>query len=217
MLEVLQFGRDASVAESWLAGQEPLVRAAELGSNVDEVESLIKRHEAFEKLAAAWEDRFVLLEKLTTVSREMTLITNLLFDVLEWVHTECSGGSQWNSLTLGVRFGYRYWDLICLAGGARDPEEARGRGKGTATPYTTPSSGTVWDRKSSTWFCSQVNQKGYLAEHSSVDVSAKFLSNKLFLLRKHRTSLDQTTLNQSVSVNGVHSDNDTSQVRQGGL
>uniref|UniRef100_A0A8C9ZFK5 Spectrin beta chain n=1 Tax=Sander lucioperca TaxID=283035 RepID=A0A8C9ZFK5_SANLU len=67
VLEVLQFGRDAYVAESWLAGQEPLVRAAELGSNVDEVESLIKRHEAFEKLAAAWEDRFVLLEKLTTL------------------------------------------------------------------------------------------------------------------------------------------------------
>lgn len=71
VLEVLQFGRDAYVAESWLAGQEPLVRAAELGANVDEVESLIKRHEAFEKLAAAWEDRFVLLEKLTTVSREL--------------------------------------------------------------------------------------------------------------------------------------------------
>ena len=32
-------------------------------------------------------------------------------------------------------------------------------------------------------------------------------------LFKHRTSLDQTTLNQTVSVNGVHSDNDTSQVR----
>lgn len=71
VLEVLQFGRDACVAESWLAGQEPLVRAAELGANVDEVESLIKRHEAFEKLAAAWEERFVLLEKLTTVSLEL--------------------------------------------------------------------------------------------------------------------------------------------------
>lgn len=67
VLEVLQFGRDAYVAESWLAGQEPLVRAADLGANVDEVESLIKRHEAFEKLATAWEERFFLLEKLTTV------------------------------------------------------------------------------------------------------------------------------------------------------
>lgn len=69
VLEVLQFGRDAYVAETWLAGQEPLVRGAELGSNVDEVESLIKRHEAFEKLAAGWEERFTLLEKLTTVRR----------------------------------------------------------------------------------------------------------------------------------------------------
>lgn len=67
VLEVLQFSRDASMAETWLAGQEPLVRAAELGTNVDEVESLIKRHEAFEKLAAGWEERFTLLEKLTTV------------------------------------------------------------------------------------------------------------------------------------------------------
>uniref|UniRef100_A0A671MZZ0 Spectrin beta chain n=1 Tax=Sinocyclocheilus anshuiensis TaxID=1608454 RepID=A0A671MZZ0_9TELE len=65
-MDHLQIGEDASMAESWLAGQEPLVRAAELGSNVDEVESLIKRHEAFEKLAAGWEDRFTLLEKLTT-------------------------------------------------------------------------------------------------------------------------------------------------------
>lgn len=73
VLEVLQFGRDANVAESWLAGQEPLVRAAELGVNVDEVESLIKRHEAFEKLAAAWEERFVQLEKLTTVSKMFLL------------------------------------------------------------------------------------------------------------------------------------------------
>uniref|UniRef100_A0A8C5BYG9 Spectrin beta chain n=1 Tax=Gadus morhua TaxID=8049 RepID=A0A8C5BYG9_GADMO len=70
VLEVLQFGRDACVAESWLAGQEPLVRAAELGANVDEVESLIKRHEEFEKLAAGWEDRFVLLEKLTTLEEQ---------------------------------------------------------------------------------------------------------------------------------------------------
>uniref|UniRef100_A0A8C7IJW1 Spectrin beta chain n=1 Tax=Oncorhynchus kisutch TaxID=8019 RepID=A0A8C7IJW1_ONCKI len=70
VLEVLQFGRDACVAETWLAGQEPLVRGAELGSNVDEVESLIKRHEAFEKLAAGWEERFTLLEKLTTLEEQ---------------------------------------------------------------------------------------------------------------------------------------------------
>ncbi|XP_078121361.1 spectrin family protein isoform X4 [Sander vitreus] len=133
VLEVLQFGRDAYVAESWLAGQEPLVRAAELGSNVDEVESLIKRHEAFEKLAAAWEDRFVLLEKLTTLEEhEMQ---------------------------------------------RRREEEERARRPPTPPP-------------------AEVAQSE--AESHAHDSAA-------------RTSLDQTTLNQSVSVNGVHSDNDTSQ------
>uniref|UniRef100_A0A8C4WF71 Spectrin beta chain n=1 Tax=Gopherus evgoodei TaxID=1825980 RepID=A0A8C4WF71_9SAUR len=67
VMEVLMFGRDASMAEAWLSSQEPIVRSAELGGNVDEVENLIKRHEGFQKLAAAWEERFLALEKLTTV------------------------------------------------------------------------------------------------------------------------------------------------------
>ncbi|XP_056140179.1 spectrin family protein isoform X2 [Lampris incognitus] len=134
VLEVLQFGRDAYVAESWLAGQEPLVRAAELGSNVDEVESLIKRHEAFEKLAAGWEERFVLLEKLTTLEE---------YEVKR-----------------------------------RLEEEERAR-----RPPTPPPAEEVAESEM----------------ESQAHESAA------------RTSLDQTTLNQSVSVNGVHSDNDTSQ------
>ncbi|XP_035034567.1 spectrin family protein isoform X2 [Hippoglossus stenolepis] len=134
VLEVLQFGRDACVAESWLAGQEPLVRAAELGTNVDEVESLIKRHEAFEKLAAAWEDRFVLLEKLTTLEEQEIQ--------------------------------------------RRREEEERARRPPTPPPVE------------------EVAQSE--AESHAHDSAA-------------RTSLDQTTLNQTVSVNGVHSDNDTSQ------
>lgn len=61
------FARDAGMAEAWLCSQEPLVRSAELGCTVDEVESLIKRHEAFQKSAVAWEERFSALEKLTAV------------------------------------------------------------------------------------------------------------------------------------------------------
>ncbi|XP_067348468.1 spectrin family protein isoform X1 [Channa argus] len=133
VLEVLQFGRDAYVAESWLVGQEPLVRAAELGSNVDEVESLIKRHEAFEKLAAAWEERFILLEKLTTLEEQEMQ--------------------------------------------RKREEEERARRPPTPPPAEVAQSET---------------------ESQAHDSAA-------------RTSLDQTTLNQSVSVNGVHSDNDTSQ------
>uniref|UniRef100_A0A8C1XA39 Spectrin beta chain n=1 Tax=Cyprinus carpio TaxID=7962 RepID=A0A8C1XA39_CYPCA len=130
VLEVLQFSRDASMAESWLAGQEPLVRAADLGSNVDEVESLIKRHEAFEKLAAGWEDRFTQLEKLTTLEEQEMQ--------------------------------------------RRREEEEKARRPPTPPPVE------------------EVVQ-------SEMNDSAA------------RTSLDQTTLNQSVSVNGVYSDQDTSQ------
>uniref|UniRef100_A0AAX7TUG6 Spectrin beta chain n=1 Tax=Astatotilapia calliptera TaxID=8154 RepID=A0AAX7TUG6_ASTCA len=67
VLEVHQFSRDAGVAEAWLLGQEPYLSSREMGQSVDEVEKLIKRHEAFEKSAATWEERFAALERLTTM------------------------------------------------------------------------------------------------------------------------------------------------------
>ncbi|XP_033991859.1 spectrin beta chain, non-erythrocytic 1 isoform X1 [Trematomus bernacchii] len=67
VLEVHQFSRDAGVAEAWLLGQDPYLCSREIGLNVDEVEKLIKRHEAFEKSAATWEERFSALERLTTM------------------------------------------------------------------------------------------------------------------------------------------------------
>uniref|UniRef100_A0A8C2SD71 Calponin-homology (CH) domain-containing protein n=1 Tax=Capra hircus TaxID=9925 RepID=A0A8C2SD71_CAPHI len=68
MLEVHQFAQEAVVADAWLTAQEPLLQSRELGSSVDEVEQLIRRHEAFRKAAAAWEERFSSLRRLTTVS-----------------------------------------------------------------------------------------------------------------------------------------------------
>lgn len=67
VLEVCQFSRDASVAEAWLIAQEPYVASREVGHSVNEVEKLLKRHEAFEKSTASWEERFCALERLTTV------------------------------------------------------------------------------------------------------------------------------------------------------
>ncbi|KAM6956795.1 spectrin beta chain, non-erythrocytic 1-like isoform 2-T2 [Aplochiton taeniatus] len=67
VLEVHQFSRDAGVAEAWLLGQEPYLSSREMGLSVDDVEKLIKRHEAFEKSAATWEERFSALERLTTM------------------------------------------------------------------------------------------------------------------------------------------------------
>ncbi|XP_010218245.1 PREDICTED: spectrin beta chain, non-erythrocytic 4, partial [Tinamus guttatus] len=54
MLEVHQFAQEAVVADAWLTAQEPLLKSQELGNSVDEVEQLIRRHEAFRKAAAAW-------------------------------------------------------------------------------------------------------------------------------------------------------------------
>ncbi|XP_057390863.1 spectrin beta chain, non-erythrocytic 4 isoform X2 [Balaenoptera acutorostrata] len=69
MLEVHQFAQEAVVADAWLTAQEPLLQSRELGSSVDEVEQLIRRHEAFRKAAAAWEERFSSLRRLTTVEK----------------------------------------------------------------------------------------------------------------------------------------------------
>uniref|UniRef100_A0A669C9N1 Spectrin beta chain n=1 Tax=Oreochromis niloticus TaxID=8128 RepID=A0A669C9N1_ORENI len=79
VLEVHQFSRDAGVAEAWLLGQEPYLSSREMGQSVDEVEKLIKRHEAFEKSAATWEERFAALERLTTVSAPLKNGTLSLF------------------------------------------------------------------------------------------------------------------------------------------
>ncbi|XP_044524529.1 spectrin beta chain, non-erythrocytic 4 [Gracilinanus agilis] len=69
MLEVHQFAQEAVVADAWLNAQEPLLQSRELGSSVDEVEQLIRRHEAFRKAAAAWEERFSSLRRLTTIEK----------------------------------------------------------------------------------------------------------------------------------------------------
>lgn len=67
VLEVYQFARDAAVAEAWLIAQEPYLMSSELGHTIDDVENLIKKHEAFEKSAAAQEERFSALHRITTV------------------------------------------------------------------------------------------------------------------------------------------------------
>ncbi|XP_074786840.1 spectrin beta chain, non-erythrocytic 4 isoform X2 [Athene noctua] len=68
-LEVHQFAQEAVVADAWLTAQEPLLRSQELGSSVAEVEQLLRRHEAFRKAAAAWEERFRALRRLTTIEK----------------------------------------------------------------------------------------------------------------------------------------------------
>uniref|UniRef100_A0A8C6XW40 Spectrin beta chain n=1 Tax=Naja naja TaxID=35670 RepID=A0A8C6XW40_NAJNA len=81
LLEVCQFSRDASVAEAWLIAQEPYLFSGDYGQTVEGVEKLLKRHEAFEKSTATWEERFAALERLTTVScpcEEVSLFLEVL-------------------------------------------------------------------------------------------------------------------------------------------
>ena len=68
VLEVYQFARDSDAAEAWLLAQDAYLGNQDLGENLDAVENLIKRHETFEKAALAQEDRFLALERLTTVN-----------------------------------------------------------------------------------------------------------------------------------------------------
>lgn len=67
VLEVYQFARDSDAAEAWLVAQDAYLNNKDLGDNLDAVENLLKRHEAFEKAALAQEERFLALERLTTV------------------------------------------------------------------------------------------------------------------------------------------------------
>ncbi|VDD80712.1 unnamed protein product [Mesocestoides corti] len=67
MLEVYHFARDAAVAEAWLIAQESFVKSPDLGESLDETLALLKKHLAFEKAVATQEERFIALEKLTTL------------------------------------------------------------------------------------------------------------------------------------------------------
>lgn len=107
VLEVHQFSRDAGVAEAWLLGQEPYLSSREIGQSVDEVEKLIKRHEAFEKSAATWEERFAALERLTTVRMSTVQMDTKEREVVR--------------LTVRV--------CVCTDGVTGSEENARGRGE----------------------------------------------------------------------------------------
>eukprot|EP00058_Branchiostoma_floridae_P024804 XP_002610294.1 hypothetical protein BRAFLDRAFT_93030 [Branchiostoma floridae] len=58
------FNRDAQQLDRLSSEQEVHLRSSELGSTVEQVERLIKRHEAFQKLLAAQEDKVVALHEL---------------------------------------------------------------------------------------------------------------------------------------------------------
>uniref|UniRef100_A0A7N6AV87 Spectrin beta chain n=1 Tax=Anabas testudineus TaxID=64144 RepID=A0A7N6AV87_ANATE len=128
LLEVCQFARDASVAEAWLIAQEPYVSSRDLGHTVDEVEKLLKRHEAFEKSTATWEERFSALERLTTD----TLCSALLMQVVLLIH-------KWHFARLILSLcWFPLYLYFLLQSGSGAVEPSSGLLEGTAGDTTVP-------------------------------------------------------------------------------
>lgn len=65
-LDVMQFARDAHLADHWIAQNEHVVQGKDAVKSLDEIVKLIEKHNNFERLLSKQEDRFNQLERLTT-------------------------------------------------------------------------------------------------------------------------------------------------------
>ncbi|XP_072545677.1 spectrin beta chain, erythrocytic isoform X2 [Salminus brasiliensis] len=135
LLEVCQFARDASVAEAWLIAQEPYVASKDLGQTVDEVEKLLKRHEAFEKSTATWEERFSALERLTTL--ELLEIRKLQQEMQKYTQQE-EKDSRREDTGFAEESSQLYTIEEQTVSGMAAVEPSSGHGDGTAGDSTVP-------------------------------------------------------------------------------
>uniref|UniRef100_A0AAF5PJZ7 Spectrin alpha chain n=2 Tax=Wuchereria bancrofti TaxID=6293 RepID=A0AAF5PJZ7_WUCBA len=65
-MDLQLFYRDTEQAETWMTKQEAFLSNDDLGDNLDSVESLIKKHEDFEKSLAAQEEKISALDEFAT-------------------------------------------------------------------------------------------------------------------------------------------------------
>ncbi|VDO10046.1 unnamed protein product, partial [Brugia timori] len=65
-MDLQLFYRDTEQAETWMTKQETFLSNDDLGDNLDSVESLIKKHEDFEKSLAAQEEKINALDEFAT-------------------------------------------------------------------------------------------------------------------------------------------------------
>ncbi|NXD33924.1 SPTN5 protein, partial [Copsychus sechellarum] len=70
--EIQLLRRELEQAEAWLAAKESFLSDPSYGDSVSEVEELLKKHHAFEKMLAAQEEKFAQLSRKT--KREMNLL-----------------------------------------------------------------------------------------------------------------------------------------------
>ncbi|XP_051550383.1 spectrin beta chain, non-erythrocytic 4-like [Myxocyprinus asiaticus] len=75
----LQSNQPGLVEQSWLTMKEPItMNTREVGGGTDEVEELIRRHEAFRKAAATWKDHFSSLRQAEKMKEEQNKPTSSL-------------------------------------------------------------------------------------------------------------------------------------------
>uniref|UniRef100_A0A8V5G0U0 Spectrin beta chain n=1 Tax=Melopsittacus undulatus TaxID=13146 RepID=A0A8V5G0U0_MELUD len=176
LLEVCQFSRDASVAESWLMAQEPYLASSDYGHTVDAVEKLLKRHEAFEKSSATWEERIAALRKLTTVT-----------PLCPMAPTNTRTGADGVTITSGTRTGVEVspwpaqppglWLLVLmglllqLTGPVGDEEPASPRRQEPEEPATLPAR------------ASNIQLEGYLGRKHDLEAATKRASNRSWSTR----------------------------------
>lgn len=68
LLLVQVFKRDADLLEEWLSQKKSTLDDRSIGDSIEAVELLIQKHEDFEKMVYAQEDRFGALKRFTMVS-----------------------------------------------------------------------------------------------------------------------------------------------------
>ncbi|XP_068187777.1 spectrin beta chain, non-erythrocytic 4 [Antennarius striatus] len=73
--ERFQYAQETVKAEAWLKAKEPLITSkgpeeGEAPAQTDEVEQLIRRHEAFRKAAVTWKERFSSLRQLSAAEKK---------------------------------------------------------------------------------------------------------------------------------------------------
>lgn len=61
-MDLMLFYRDTEQAETWLAKQEAFLSNTDIGESLDDVESLLKKHEDFEKSLEAQEAKVQALD-----------------------------------------------------------------------------------------------------------------------------------------------------------
>lgn len=66
-LDTQMFKREAEMLENWITSREPMLNDDKLGDSIPQVEELIRKHEDFEKMIEAQDEKFAALKRMTMV------------------------------------------------------------------------------------------------------------------------------------------------------